>query len=226
MIEPDGVDGARVIDCRRCPPRSPAAPGACNVTGAANVRPPSVDPRCGPNRGVRIACVPRHRYLRRRAGTRRSDTRGAISPLTRASPARALTLTGASKLRPLSRLVATYTSPLPEADAAQTTATNDPDEATDGVALVRPGIASVIASGGAAEVPAVPAWIARTATKSHVPSRYLHNLDDLKPHSGAELDRARLADGGDRPNVAAWVGSDTRRVRQLASSVTTSRRGW
>ena len=52
-----------------CHPRSPAAPGACSVTGAANVRPPSFE------RAVRIAragvaCVPRHRDLRQRTGHR------------------------------------------------------------------------------------------------------------------------------------------------------------
>ena len=78
-------------------------------------------------------------------------------------------------------------------DAAQATATNDPAEATHGVVLVRPGIASVISSGGAAEVPAVPAWIARIATKSHVTVPDPFTIRILKPHPGAELERAGLA---------------------------------
>jgi hypothetical protein len=69
------------------------------------VRPPSRE------RAVRIAVpVSRPFHVTAISGgapaTGRSNTRGAISPLTRASPATALTLTGASNVRPPLRLVA------------------------------------------------------------------------------------------------------------------------
>jgi hypothetical protein len=61
-----------------------------------------------------------------------------------------LTRTGAEKVRPLSRLTARKTSPLPFAAAPQATATNDPDAATHGVLLARFGTASIVGEGAGA----------------------------------------------------------------------------
>jgi hypothetical protein len=77
-------------------------------------------------------------------------TRGGISPFTRASPATALTRTGAANVRPPSRLTASITSALPSAEAPQTTATKDAEAATQGVLIVRLATAKVTVDGGAA----------------------------------------------------------------------------
>ena len=70
-----------------------------------------------------------------------SETLGGNRP-TRASPAILFTRTGGPKLSPLSRLVARKTSVLPFCVAPQTTATNDPDAATQGVPSARSGTSS------------------------------------------------------------------------------------